>query len=188
MGDASVVSQGNESIPQDPNMNGNTEMQDPMAQGDNPSMMGGPDQSMDMNGNTGMEDSMMGGDSNGEGNPDRQRKEIQKNIGKACADFRNYQGQDKEDLSKWVEGMLDSILDDSDAGVGDESESDMDMPEEPTPQMESVIFTKKQLDKINEEFGIENLSPKKEDETKIEKKQNTKNNNTPFSNPKLNIK
>ena len=84
--------------------------------------------------------------------------------------------------------MLDSILDDSDAGIGDEPEMDENIPEEPTPQMESVIFTKKQLDKINEEFGVENLSSKKEDETKIEKKQNTKNNNTPFSNPKLNLK
>ena len=190
MGDASVVSQGNEPMPQDPNMNTDQGMQDPMAQGGDPSMMGDADPSMDMGGDPGMEDPMMGGNNmgQGEGNPDRQRKEIQKNIGKACADFRNYQGQDKEDLSKWVEGMLDSILDDSNAGIGDESEPDMDMSEEPAPQMESVIFTKKQLDKLNEEFGIENLSSKKEDETKIEKKQNTKNNNTPFSNPKLNLK
>ena len=190
MGDASVVSQGAEQMPQDPNMGGDPGMQDPMAQGSDPSMMGGADPGMDMGGNTGMEDpNMMGDMGNAEGNPDRQRKEIQKNIGKACADFRSYQGQDKEDLSKWVEGMLDSILDDSDAGIGDESEPDMEMPEdEPMPQMESVIFTKKQLNKLNEEFGIENLSSKKEDETKVEKKQNSKNKNTPFSNPKLNVK
>lgn len=190
MGDASVVSQGAEQISQDPNMSGDTGMQDPMAQGGDPSMMGdNPNMMDDMGGNPGMQDpNMMGDMGNAEGNPDRQRKEIQKNIGKACADFRSYQGQDKEDLSKWVEGMLDSILDDSDAGISDESEPDMDMPEEPMPQMESVIFTKKQLNKLNEEFGIENLSSKKEDETKIEKKQNSKNKNTPFSNPKLNVK
>ena len=81
--------------------------------------------------------------------------------------------------------MLDSILDDSDAGIGDESEPESDrMEEEPMPQMESVIFTKKQLDKINEEIGVGN--PEDEKEVKVEKKKNNKNNNSPFSNPKLN--
>lgn len=182
MGDASVVSQDTQ-MPQDPNMGmDNQMMQDPnmgadpgMDMGNEPNMMGN-DTGM------GMEDPMMGG----EQNPERARKEIQKNIGKACADFRSYQGQDKEDLTKWVEGMLDSILDDSDAGIGDESEPEMGE-EEPVPQMESVIFTKKQLNKINEEFGIENLSDKKDDTKKAEKvKSNKNNNNTPFNNPKLN--
>ena len=77
MGDASVVSQGNEPMPQDPNMNTDQGMQDPMAQGGDPSMMGDADPSMDMGGDPGMEDPMMGGNNmgQGEGNPDRQRKD-----------------------------------------------------------------------------------------------------------------
>jgi len=172
MGDASVVSPNVNSAPQMPQddldntMNGNEQMPDM-----NNSDM---DNNVDMNMDMGNED---------EGNVDRSRKEIQKNIGKACADFRNYQGQDKADLQKWVEGMLDSILDDSDAGIGEESE-EPDM-EEPTPQMESVVFTKKQLDKINESFNITDSEEEKKTNT-LEKKKKTKNNNSPFSNPKLN--
>ena len=172
MGDASVVSPNVNSAPQMPQddldntMNGNEQMPDM-----NNSDM---DNDVDMNMDMGNEDG---------GNIDRSRKEIQKNIGKACADFRNYQGQDKADLQKWVEGMLDSILDDSDAGIGEESE-EPDM-EEPTPQMESVVFTKKQLDKINESFNITDSEEEKKTNT-LEKKKKTKNNNSPFSNPKLN--
>ena len=172
MGDASVVSPNMNSAQQMPQdnldntMNGNEQMPDM-----NNSDM---DNDVDMNMDMGNEDG---------GNIDRSRKETQKNIGKACADFRNYQGQDKADLQKWVEGMLDSILDDSDAGIGEESE-EPDM-EEPTPQMESVVFTKKQLDKINESFNITDSEEEKKTNT-LEKKKKTKNNNSPFSNPKLN--
>ena len=186
MGDASFAPQTNQPMQQDmgmPNMNvdGNQNMQDT-------SMMTDPN--MDINEQPPMDDQNMGMENiNGEQNIDRTRKEIQKNIGKGCADFRNYQGQDKDDLSKWIEGMLDSILDDSDAGIGEESEGNEPPMDESIPQMESVIFTKKQINKLNEEFGIENLSSKKEDEMKPQKKQNSKKNkNTPFSNPKLNIK
>ena len=172
MGDASVVYPDMNSAPQMPQdnldntMNGNEQIPDM-----NNSDM---DNDVDMNMDMGNEDG---------GNVDHSRKEIQKNIGKACADFRNYQGQDKADLQKWVEGMLDSILDDSDAGIGEESE-EPDM-EEPTPQMESVVFTKKQLDKMNESFNITDSEEEKKINT-LEKKKKTKNNNSPFSNPKLN--
>lgn len=174
MGDASVVSPDMNSAPQMPQdnldntMNGNEQMPDM----NNSDMDNDVDMNMDMD--MGNEDG---------GNVDHSRKEIQKNIGKACADFRNYQGQDKADLQKWVEGMLDSILDDSDAGIGEESE-EPDI-EEPTPQMESVVFTKKQLDKINESFNITDSEEEKKTNT-LEKKKKTKNNNSPFSNPKLN--
>lgn len=160
--------------------------------GSTPDMnMPGPDPNMniDMNVNSNGADTEMGMSTtdtnmdmnmNAEPNADRQKKEIQKNIGKACDDFRNYQGEDKEELSKWVEGMLDSILDDTDsAGISDEEGS------EPMPQVESVIFTKGQLDKINEMIGVGNEEDK-DDEPKNEKKQNVKNNNSPFDNPKLN--
>ena len=173
MGDASVVSPNVNSAPQMPQdnldntMNGNEQMPDM-----NNSDM---DNDVDMNMDMGNEDG---------GNIDRSRKEIQKNIGKACADFRNYQGQDKADLQKWVEGMLDSILDDSDAGIGEESE-EPDM-EEPTPQMESVVFTKKQLDKMNESFNITDSEEEKKTNTLEKKKKTNNNNNSPFSNPKLN--
>jgi len=169
MGDASVVSPNMNSAPQMPQdnldntMNGNEQMPD-------------MDNDVDMNMDMGNEDG---------GNVDHSRKEIQKNIGKACADFRNYQGQDKADLQKWVEGMLDSILDDSDAGIGEESEEpeEPDM-EEPTPQMESIVYTKKQLDNMNESFNITDSEEEKKTNT-LEKKKKT-NNNSPFSNPKLN--
>ena len=88
----------------------------------------------------GMEQSNMGG-----GNIERDKKNIQKNIGKACADFRSYQGQDKEDLGKWIEGMLDSLDGDSDDGDVD---FDNQSPEEEQMPMEGV-FTKGELNALN---------------------------------------
>ena len=164
--------------------------QPPMPEDQN--MMGGaPDPNMgaDPGMDAGMPEdpSMMGGDPNmdmGDANPNKAKEDIQKNIGKGCADFRNYQGQDKEDLGKWIEGMLNSVSDeDSEAGIGDESEVPMDAP---MPQMETVIFTKGQLDRINEEFGIDNMS--KKDDNKKEEKTKVNNNNSPFNNPNLNKK
>lgn len=175
MGSASVGSTPDMNMPgSDPNMNIDMNVNS-----------NGADTEMDMS----TTDTNMDMNMNAEPNADRQKKEIQKNIGKACDDFRNYQGQDKEELSKWVEGMLDSILDDTDsAGISDEEGSEPmpdDMGSEPMPQVESVIFTKGQLDKINEMIGVGN-EEEKDDEPKNEKKQNVKNNNSPFDNPKLN--
>ena len=72
MGDASVVN--NQPLPnmQDPNMMSNP--QDMGTMGEEP---------VDMN-NMPMDDM-----DSVEPNPDREREQIQKNIGKACADFRN---------------------------------------------------------------------------------------------------
>lgn len=124
---------------------------------------------------------------NSNSNPDREKKEIQKNIGKGCADFRNYQGEDKEELQKWIEGMLDSVLDASDASIGEESTEIPEEQPETVPQMESVIFTKKQLNRINEVFGNDEDSKEMKNEKPVEKV-DKKKNNSPFSNPKLNIK
>lgn len=155
-------------------------MGDPSMGADPNAMGGAPMDDPNMDGDMGADTSIGGG------NPNRERDQIQKNIGKACSDFRNYQGQDKEDLGKWIEGMLDSVYDETDdAGIDDESESGEQPPmDSQIPQMESVIFTKGQLDKINEEFGIDNMS--KKDDNKKEEVKSKKNNNSPFSNPNLN--
>lgn len=185
MGGASVASNPNMNMPApDPNMNMGGDPNMDMNAGADPMMGGDPSMDMNAGADPGMDMGM-----GGEPNADRQKKEIQKNIGKACDDFRNYQGQDKEELTKWVEGMLDSILDDSDsAGISDEEGGEPmpdDMGGEPTPQVESVIFTKGQLNKINEMIGVGNEEDKDE-QPNNEKKQKVKNNNTPFDNPKLN--
>ena len=119
-------------------------------------------------------------------NPDKKRSEIQKNIGKACADFREYQGQDKEDLGKWISGMLDSLDGESSDGDVDMEGDTIDSPMENEPQeipMESVIFSKKQVNKLNETFN-DNLADS-EDNVKIQKQRNCKTKNTPFNNPKF---
>jgi len=165
----------------DTNMGGGAPMNDP-SMGNDPNAMGG-DPNM-MGADPGMDAGMGADPMAGGGNPNKAKEDIQKNIGKGCSDFRNYQGQDKEELGKWIEGMLDSVDDeDSEAGIGEDSEMPMD---NQMPQMESFIFTKKQLDKINEEFGIDNMS-KKDDIVKTQQKSKKKiNNNSPFSNPNLN--
>ena len=99
------------------------------------------------------EDPMGGNMDMGSGNPNKDRENIQKSIGKACNDFRNYQGQDKEDLGKWISGMLDSLdgADDENAEMEGNPDSIEQAPTEVPPMpMESVILSKK---KINEIFG-----------------------------------
>ena len=157
-----------------PDMGGDVPMND-TSMGADTNMMGG-DPGMDAG--IGAEPDMM----NGNENTNKEKKDIQKNIGKGCADFRNYQGEDKEELGKWIEGMLDSVDDeDNEAGIGDESE--MSPMDNQMPQMESVIFTKGQLNKINEEFGIDNMSKKDDIDNRQEKSKKNMNNNSPFNNP-----
>lgn len=147
-----------QNMPQDQNM-----MQDPNMAGDPASTPQGQNMDMPMN--------------NGGGNIERDKKNIQKNIGKACSDFRNYQGQDKADLGKWIEGMLDSLDGDSDDGDVDfETNPDEEIP------MESV-YTKSQLDKLNEVFGSDD---EKETEPKNQEKTTNKTTKSPFNNPKFN--
>ena len=81
-------------------------------------------------------------------NSNNEKENIQKNIGKACEDYRNYQGEDKEELGKWISGMLDSL-------DGDSSNEEVNEFEE--KMQENFIFTKKQINelktqKINELF------------------------------------
>lgn len=83
-----------------------------------------------------MTDDVMGQEQQS-GNQNPEKKEIQKNIGKGCQEFRNYDGTDKAELGKWISGMLDSLDGDDDENVD--------------IQTESIILTKAQLNKINEE-------------------------------------
>ena len=112
------------------------------------------------------------------GSIERTKKNIQKNIGKACSDFRGYQGKDKEDLGKWISGMLDSLDgdDDDDDDVDfDDSDENEDMP------MEGV-YSKKELEALNEVFGDLDSS---NDET-LNTKKKIKNTKSPFNNPNFN--
>ena len=186
IGDASM----SQPMPQqDPMMNGTL---DPQMGGGDPSMNGGmPDPSMgseDPNAMGG--DPNMGGDPsmsgmeqpmNGGGNIERDRKNIQKNIGKACADFRSYQGQDKEDLGKWIEGMLDSLDGDSD----DENIDMNDAPESEEDVMPmECVYTKKDINKkLNEVFGCTDDKKEKPEPQQKKDKPKTK---SPFNNPKFN--
>jgi hypothetical protein len=173
IGDASM----SQPMPQqDPMMNGTLDPHmnaDPNAMPQDPSM-----QDPNMIGND-MEQPNMGG-----GNIERDKKNIQKNIGKACADFRSYQGQDKDELGKWIEGMLDSLDGDSDDENVDfnDNPENMENPDEQMP-MEGV-FTKGELNALNEVFGDMSDSEKEEPKQNEKKKQNVKK--SPFNNPKFN--
>lgn len=180
MGDASMVSPDETQQPQG-GLDGSMGMNPDMGmQGNDAPPMG--DTSMNM----GEAPNMMGGEQDMGSNPEKDRKEIQKNIGKACADYRSYQGQDKEDLGKWISGMLDSLDGESGDGdvnmEGDSIESPMDDSQE--MPMESVVFTKKQLDRINETF-MDNGEKK---ETLKNEKTKKQLKNTPFNNPDFNTK
>ena len=141
---------------QDPSMGGDPTMQDPS--------MGG------------MEQPNMGG-----GNNDRKVKEIQKNIGKACYDFRQLDDETQEKQIPWLEGMLDSILDDAGEDGGEETEGE-ENPEQDMMPMEGT-FTKKELKTLNEVFGDMTDTQKKEVENQKKTKKTTK---SPFNNPTFN--
>jgi len=145
-------------MPADPAMSGNPAMDSGMG-GDMPA---DPAMNSEM-----PADPAMGGDSD--------KKDIQKNIGKACEDFRNYQGEDKEELKKWIEGMLDSLDSDGESEEPTEEDPQNGMPME-------VIFTKKQVAKLNEIFG-------QQDDEKINKPLNKKKEGyqmkSPFSSPNI---
>lgn len=119
---------------------------------------------------------------NGGGSPEKE--EIQKNIGKGCQQFRDYQGEDKADLKKWVEGMLDS-LDDSESSEGEEGPADDNMPpmEDDGMPMEGSLITKKRLKKINEVFGLENMDKNNDD--KVSQRKHSSIKNSPFNSPKF---
>lgn len=91
--------------------------------------------------------------------------------------FNQLTDTDKKAARSYIESMLSR----------DEQNS---APEQPIPNqgmpMESVIVTKKQLKKMNEEFGANALSSDKDKEQeKSEKKLHVKSTDSPFTPPKF---
>lgn len=138
-----------------------------------PNMQGGMDPNM------GADPNMMG-DPNMQGAPDmgnvpdmgNDAQQEQGSSDDTVSLFNKLSDDDKEAARSYIESMLDK--------EGSEKES-----EEPQPQMptESVIFTKKQVNKLNEEFGIQNLSKEKETNQKKMDSVKNKTKNSPFSSP-----
>lgn len=90
--------------------------------------------------------------------------------------------KDQDTLLKYARSLKDASEEN-----GDEEGGDMpDMGGEPQMPMESFIFTKGQLNKLNEEFGIENLSGEKEDNKPNEKKLHKTSKKSPFDSPSFN--
>ena len=96
--------------------------------------------------------------------------------------FDKLSDTDKEAARSYIQSMLDKN------GDGDINGDEMGAEPINQPQMpmESFIFTKGQLNKLNEEFGIENLSGEKEEEKPNEKKVHTTNKKSPFDSPNFN--
>lgn len=90
-----------------------------------------------------------------------------------------------EDL-KAAEGYIESLGKDNGGDAGDASAMGNDQMGGGMPMGESVIFTKRQLTRLNEDFGIENLNRTKEDDNRVEKKKNANvHRNSPFCSPKF---
>lgn len=112
-----------------------------------------------------------------------EKKDIQKNIGKGCQQFRDYQGEDKADLKKWVEGMLDSLNDSNSSEEEGPADDNMPPMEDDGMPMEGSLITKKRLKKINEVFGLENMDKNKDE--KVSQRKHTSIKNSPFNSPKF---
>lgn len=83
---------------------------------------------------------------------------------------------DKEAVRAYAESMLNR----------DESSADENMPGGEQPMMESVIFTKKQMDAILENVGIANDEEEKDNVNGFSKKKGkTVSNKSPFNTPKF---
>lgn len=167
MDDASMYKDPNMGMDQnamegDPNMMGSdTNMMgnDPNTMGGDPSMMG------DGQGAMGNDTNAMGGE---EDNP---RLKNLMNTASSLSD---------EDL-KATESYADSLLsrDETQTGVDGQQEDEQQM-------MEQVIFTKKQLNMLKENFGpSQDELMKKTEKKELPKKQSSKIKNSPFSPPKF---
>ena len=132
----------------------------------NPNMMGGDPS---MGGDPNMADPSMGGVPEMGGDPSMEG-ENQGSGDDTLSLFNKLSEKDKESARSYIESMVNKDNENSDE-MGNQ-----EMP------MESVIFTKK---KLNEEFGIENLSSKKDDSNTEKKTKKTNIKNSPFSSPKF---
>ena len=163
------------SLSQDPNMGMDPNMgADPMMGGD-PNMGMGPnmgsDPNMGMDPNMGG-DQMMGGedpnamDTNTEGGDD------------TMSIINKLTDTDKEAVRKYAQSMI--------ARDETQQDGDMGMDGEQQQMMEQVIFTKKQLNTIKENFGpSQDELMKKDDRKELPKKQSSGIKNSPFSPPKF---
>ena len=152
----------------DPSMGG-----DPNAMDGDPSMGGGD--TNDMGGDPSMDDdpNEMGGDPSMDGEPSNAENDDTMSIINQLSDT------DKEAVRKYAESMLSR----------DETKSDgesIEMDGEQPPMMEQVIFTKKQIKKINENLLQTTDDSDCRDERKpLDKRQSKISKKSPFSQPKF---
>lgn len=161
MGDASSV---------DPNMGA-----DPMA-GTDPSMGGAPSGPDPMAG----EDPMMGGDEPMPGDGEDMGGDEGSGDDSTMSLFDQLSDTDKEAARSYIESMLNK---DESQPDNQEAPEGGDMPQMP---MESVIFTKGQLKKLNEDIGL-GMDTERDDK-KLEKrteKTNKRVKSSPFNSPKF---
>lgn len=157
------------SLSQGPNMGMDPNMgADPMMDGDQ-NMGGGPNMGMDQNMGG---DQMMGGEDPNAMDPNTEGGDDTMSIINKLSDT------DKEAVRKYAQSMI----------ARDETQQDGDMGMDGGQQqmMEQVIFTKKQLNAIKENFGpSQDELMKKDDRKELPKKQSSGIKNSPFSPPKF---
>lgn len=164
-GDPNAMGGDSNAMGGDPNMMGD----DPNAMGEDPNMMGDDPNAM------GGDPGMIGGDAGMDAGADGQE-----GAGDDTMSIINQLSDtDREAVRAYAESMLsrdEEQMDGQNDELGGEAEQ---------PVMESVIFTKRQLNKINEEFGPNRDYLDNDDNKKPLQKKNTKttSNNSPF-NPK----
>ena len=137
-----------------------------------PNMMGG-DPNMEMDPNMIGGDPNMGADPNAMGgqNPEGEESDDTASIINKLSDA------DKEAVRSYAESMLNR---DEAQGNGETGQ------ENGAPMMEQVIFSKKQLNMLKENFGpSQDELMKKNDKKELPKKQSSKIKNSPFSPPKF---
>ena len=146
------------SLSQDPNM------------GMDPNMMGGDPNAMGGDTNMGLGPNMMGGDPNAMGIDDPNAAGGESDDTASIID--KLSDADKEAVRSYAESMLNR-----DETQNGETQDQM---------MEQVIFSKKQLNMIKENFGpSQDELMKKNDRKELPKKQSSKIKNSPFSSPKF---
>ena len=167
MDDASF-SQNQSMMGGDPNaMGGDPSMMggDPNAMGGDQSMMGGDQNAM------GGDPSMMGGDPNAMGSdPNMMGDSSEAGSDDTMSIINQLSDEDREAVRSYAESMLNN---------GGEQQEDGGA----QPMMEQVIFTKKQLNKLQENFGPSQDELMKKNDRKELPKKNSKSKNSPFNSP-----
>jgi len=99
--------------------------------------------------------------------------------------FNQLSDDDKEAARSYIQSMLKKDGGDEEGEEMPPMGDEQPMGNEQQPMMETVIFKKSQLKKINEVFGIENNERKEEDKP-LDKKVSKSNKKSPFNSPKFN--